>query len=937
MNRTFQDGENDQNADSADTRNVVFSQTSIDAENAEQAYYENVSEVEFRSSELSQTKSDIEAAMEQSLYETVSEVESDVYYDTGVQSGQTDKVDNQMEISKTEEQVEKHSTSECQNAVSKIEIPDKENLVHNKISNNTISQTGIETKVENEAVQVTSQKATETVKSEESLVTEQERVNINTDDIDDKPKESNFALTNLSPDMTESDSKLSSSKFSRFNRKRRNSSGSESDASDISDVSSWSPSRRSPTEFENKSHDNSKSDVSSAPLPEGSSFEKDLSDSLLDSSSSSSSSDDESLVSSDSSLDLPMKPVPVKEKETTMSKSMSTSLSKEKAEPYRPKLSPQREMSHSQSRKEEKDKTDYKPRYDTDKKQLGSSKRDEALAYWPEKAEKKLESTSLKSEKVQKHEKDFKKANNDSYLIDSTHDKPKKQFKKETDKYKDKSDKFQDNRKTESNKDNKNRHREVADDKHFESVSFVSRKDTDKFEKKEKVKQLFPIKLEDDNNKSGVEQLVLDARKQELEKFGKEIKTVSLAGKVSKDKSKSDKKSKSSTESLRSKSHDSSESHSKSNSLKDKIAASVRHEESLRHDKNRHRKSRSPTPPKAYLKAINKKIEQKVIKRLGSISPPKAYSKDLKKVVKEKKRKSSHSAERKRRPSGSAKKNRKSDSKRNDSDSESAKSISSLSDTDSDSETENWRDKKSGVSRKRDDIERERRIRQAAERENRRKERKDSDFSKDSNDRDYNDKRGGKYSGRSNNREGRTKTEIDSFDARDYRQHDNRDDRNRFRRDFHDSRKSEKVFFRKNKTFVEEEPLISKTTFFEEEVSDNSLGKDRKGVVSVIKLNRKRLSHEADLEDIKISTKHAKHKHEDLNTKVKKERLIISVQESSGDEKDKKSLKTQKTETKKKKSKHKSHDKKVLEEKGVKEQTVKLVFDKGTFKSSCIF
>ena len=250
------------------------------------------------------------------------------------------------------------------------------------------------------------------------------------------------------------------------------------------------------------------------------------------------------------------------------------------------------------------------------------------------------------------------------------------------------------------------------------------------------------------------------------------------------------------------------------------------------------------------------------------------------------------------------------------------------------SETENWRDKKSGVSRKRDDIERERRIRLAAERENLRRERKDNDLTKDSNDRVNNGRREGKYPGRSNDRQGRSRSEIDSFDARDYRQHTNRDDRNRPRRDFPDNRRNEKVFFRKNKTFVEEEPLISKTTYFEEEVSDDSLSKDRKGVVSVIKPNRKRLSQEADLEDIKISTKHAKHKHEDLNTKVKKERLIISVQESSGDEKDKKSTKANKTETKKKKSKHKSHDKKATEEKDVKEQTVKLVFDKGKMLES---
>ena len=895
----------------------------------EQSYYENVSEVEFRSSELSQTKSDIEAALEQSLYETVSEVESDVYYETGVQSGQTGKVDGQPEVTKTVEQMEVYSSSELQDNVAKTEKPVQENVVHNTTSDITNVQTDIKANVENETIQVTSQKASETIKADESVIAETANSGIN--DSNDKAKEIN-KLTNLSPEMTESDSKLSSSKFSRFNRKRRNSSGSESDGSGISDVSSWSASRRSPFEGDNKPHDNSKSDVSSAPFPEGSSFEKELSDSLSDSSSSS----DESLLSSVSSLDLPMK-----SKERTTSKTKSLSLAKEKTEPYKHKLSPQRETSHLKSRKEENIKSEFKPRYAHDKKEHGSSKRDETFANITGKTEKKIESTTVKTEKTQKSENDFKKANNDSYLIESAQVKPsRKQSKYETERIKDKYEKNQDNRKTESNKGHQNRHREMEDARHLEEVSFVSRKDNDKYDKKERVKQLFPIKLEDDYSKSGVEQLVLDARKQELEKFGKEIKTVSLAGKVSKDKSQGDKKSKSNTESVRSKSHESTDSHSKSSSIKDKIAASKKHEESLRHDKNKHRRSRSPTTPKAYLKAINKKTEQKVIKRLGSISPPKAYSKDLKKVVKEKKRKNSHSGDRKRRPSGSAKKNRKSDNKRNDSDSDSAKSISSLSDTDSDSETENWRDKKSGVSRKRDDIERERRIRLAAERENLRKERKDNDFTIDSNNREYNGRRGARYSGRSNDREGRSKSEIDSFDARDYRQHTNRDDRNRSHKDFPDSRRNEKVFFRKNKTFVEEEPLISKTTYFEEEVSDDSRDKDRKGVVSVIKPNRKRLSHEADLEDIKISTKHAKHKDEDLNTKVKKERLIISVQESSGDEKDKKSTKAQKTDTKKKKSKHKSHDKKASEDKDVKEQTVKLVFDKGKILGShlaCIF
>ena len=375
----------------------------------------------------------------------------------------------------------------------------------------------------------------------------------------------------------------------------------------------------------------------------------------------------------------------MKEKERTASKTKSWSLSKEETEPYKQKLSPQRETSHLKSRKEEYIKSEFKPKYAIDKKDHHSSlKRDETFANMTGKFEKKIESTTVKSDKTQKHENDFKKVKTD--LIDSAQGKSsKKQSKFEIEKiYKDKNEKNQDSRKTESNKGHQNRHREMEDPRHFEEVSFVSRKDNDKYEKKERVKQLFPIKLEDDFSRSGVEQLVLDARKQELEKFGKEIKTVSLAGKVSKEKPQSDNKSKSNTESLRSKSHDSTDSHSKSSSIKDKIAASKKHEESLRHDKNRHRRSRSPTPPKAYLKAINKKTEQKVIKRLGSISPPKAYSKDLKKVVKEKKRKSSHSGDRKRRPSGSAKKNRKSDNKRNDSESDSAKSISSLSDTDSD-------------------------------------------------------------------------------------------------------------------------------------------------------------------------------------------------------------------------------------------------------------
>ena len=918
MNRIIQDGDNERKTSSnVDTRNVVLGQSSADVENAEQSYYENISEVDFRSSELSQTKSDIEAALGQSFYETVSEVESDVYYETGVQSGRTGEVSNQLEVTKTAEQSVLNSSSELQNNIPNTEVSVKDSLLSNKTSDNSTVQTDIKAYIDNNTSNVASQKASETIKTDESIVIETEVAKVENNDGIDRVKEKNTTLTRFSPEMIESDSKLSSSKFSRFNRKRRNSSGSESDGSGCSDVSSWSASHQSPFEFDTKQHDYSKSDVSSTPFPERSTSDKELSDKEIDSesdSNSSSSSSDESSVSSISSVELPNK-----DNEGIASKTKSVSLTQEKTETKKQKKNLQRETPDFKSREKENNKTEVIQRHVKDKKEQSHLKRDE-----------KVESTTVKPEKTQKHESGVKKGSTDSYLLDSATDKPtRKQNKDKTEKIKDKNEKSKlaDNEKTKSNNIRQERHKEMGDIRHFEAVFFVSGKDNDKY-KKEGVKQLFPIKLEEDKSKSGVEQLVLDARKQELDKSGKEIRTVSLVGSVPKDKSQSKTKSHSNTESLRSKSHDSTDSHSKSSSMKDKIAANKKLESSRHEKSNRHRRSRSPTPPKAYLKAINKKAEQKAIKRLGSISPPKAYSKDLKKVEKEKKRKSSHSGERKR-PSGSAKKNRKSDNKRNESDSDSGKSISSLSDTDSDSETENWRDKKSGVTRKRDDIERERRMRLAAERENLRKERTDMDSTKDSKDREHNGRRGEKYSGRSDERGGRSKAEIDSFDARDYRQHINRDARHRSHRDFPDRRRNEKVFYRKNKTFVEEEPLISKTTYFEEEVSDDPLGDDRKGMVSVIKPNRKRLSSEADLEDIKISTKHAKHKHEDLNKKVRKERLIISVQESSGDEKNTKSKKAQKSDLKRKKSKHKTHEKKASEEKDLKEQTVKVVFDKG--------
>ena len=241
--------------------------------------------------------------MEQSLYETVSEVESDVYYETGVSSGQTGKVDSQPKVTKAVEQMEVYSPGELEDTVGKTEISVKDTLVHDTTSDSMNVQSEIKANVENETVQVTSQKASEKINADEIVFPETETAHINNNDSNDKAKEVDIALTRLSPEMIESDSKLSSSKFSRFNRKRRNSSGSESDGSGLSDVSSWSASRRSPTDVDNKPHDNSKSDVSSVPLPEGSSYEK-LSDSLSDSSSSSSSSD-ESLVSSVSSLDLP--------------------------------------------------------------------------------------------------------------------------------------------------------------------------------------------------------------------------------------------------------------------------------------------------------------------------------------------------------------------------------------------------------------------------------------------------------------------------------------------------------------------------------------------------------------------------------------------------------------------------------------------------------
>lgn len=903
-NKTTHDSEHElKTGDDSDVRNIHVGEMRSGCENMEQNYYENISEGEIKTSELSQTRSDIEAALE-----TVSEVESDVYYENSAQLGKTvEAVDKPPEDKTAVNQPDLNSSEEFQSDKLYREIPVKDSGFSDE--NLEIKGTFQEsdTHLDENASEHTMHRTLETVKDNNILGIEKEieSTGCDTDTVHTSKAES-AEIERLSPNTSENDSKLPSSKFSRFNRKRRNSSGSESDGSDYSDVSSWSTSHQSPFNFDSKPHDNSKSDVSSTPFSQGHISGKELpdnmeSESASESDSDSSSSSDESSASSSSSFKSSNEKY-----EKVTSKTKPASSFKEKSELYKSAEHPHKQNSLRSpevgSRENEYRKSDLLQR-----RVSGTGDKKDDIHLNPAEKKESFNSAKVTSGKSKRDEKDLKKVQSDTYFHENSQNyssgrqiKDKAEKVKQVDEGKSKS--------------TFNRH---EDTKYFEQIS-------DKNIKKEPVKQIFPIQLEEDYKTTGIEQIVLDARRQKL---GKETRTVSLTGSEQKDTSESTFHRH--TESVASKSYDRDDSHH--SSMKDKSAVSKDYFDSTKHEKSsRYRKSRSRTPPKAYLKAKNKKTEQKVLKRFGSISPPKAYSKDLKKM--EKRRKSSHSGERKRKHSGSVKKTRRSDSKKFDSATDSGKSISSLSDSDSDSETENWRDKKSGVSRKRDDIERERRMRLAAEKETDRKERKESDSVKD---RQHKDRKEERYSGRSDGREGKSKTEIDSFDARDYRQQIAWDDRHRSRRDVLDRRPHERVFYRKNKTFVEEEPMFNKT-HFEEEVSDDSKHDNKQGIASVIKPNRKRLSSEADLEDIKISRKHSKHKHEDLNKKVKKERLIISVQESSGDEKQTKSEKVRKSDSRKKKSKHKSHDKNTSGESDSvrEEQLVKVVFTEGKVKIS---
>ena len=886
-------------------------------EDFEEAKVEDVSDHElnvndeindsFKSADLSQSKSDFETR-DQSLYETVSEVESDVYYGSGVHSVQVKEVLNQSSEINTEHQVDPDVSAKEQINQSDTEIKDDSFSSVKSETRNIHSEAlaQLESSMDEKVLQKTSDAVSSEADRKMEVIEDRNSDNM---DIPFVPEAQTMGIPVASLEASESASNISSNKFSRFNRRRRNTSGSDSDASGSSDLSSWSASQSRSKFEQGLNSDNeidaaerSKSDVSSTPMSKGSiNEEKELSDIM--------SSDSDSESSSSSSSD-----------SSSSSPSSSTSLA---------------EHSEMQSQKI-RSSSSPKALSELDKKSVMLAERDsrgitKGVDFRQKNDSNKLEDQvkpelQLKENKISQDshkpihgEKSESRTSRKYDLLDGDNGNIKSR------QYEDIKGRTINQREGAKSKYHNYEQGEV---RHFKQISLDNEKE--KVNKmKEQTKSTFGDKSYGKDSKKGeIEQIILDARRQKLESSentSKETRTISLESRWQKEKLHGRKQD--DFESQTKKKSDGCESvdHKKDSAVKVKNNVDKQESKDASHEKSRrYRRSRSKTPPKAYLKAVNKKAVKE--KRLGSTTPPKAYSKDLKKVDK---RKKSHSGDRKRRSSGSSKKNRITGDKRKNSENDTDKSISSLSDNESDSETENWRNKKTGASRKRDDIERERRIRQAAEREKLRQERKD---------REDKDRREDKVLERNIDEEHRYKSEIDSFDARDYRQHKSWENRSRFHRSLGERRSDEKVFYRKNKTFIEEEPHYSKSYFFEEEFSDDSKRNAKKGIVSVVKPDRKRRISEVDLEDIKISSRPDKQKKDDFSKKIKKERLIISVQESSEDENDTRSAKTRKAGSKRKKTKHKrSKEESTGESENEREkQSISVTFSKGKLNNACV-
>ena len=871
--------------------------------------------------------------MDQSLYETVSEIESDVYYDSVVQSdrdrktyihsGKQNSDDQVYENISSEADLSKLDTTVVNKDVSFTNKETKDNKPDTTVFGRDDSFTSEETNNKN----VLSESLTSIQYNQDKhIIAENSGNNNNKFMVDKEPEIENWQwqsfdsnsrlevlkeLSGVPPDVTESVSTLSSSKFSRFNRRRRNS--SDSDESKYSDVSSMSASlhisqSRSVTgqlEADQKNdmtHGNSKSDVSSRPLSGDSPNvgEEDLSDSVSsesdsdsDSESSSSTSSDQTTSSSSSSGRSLLG-----EQDGEMSSEAKTMLPcKGKSELDQSRTSPQKHKTVSSPESYVRETTEdkeilvqkhlsYSHKYSAESDD-DFSKKKESLGSGKSCSQHKSEREEINE--IRHETQDIQNPNGRHYGGISG----------------------KIGKSDEKSKNSESEHREKGYLKHMINKKCI---DTKRKEETFKNSEMNENRLKQ-TKVNEIEQIVLDARKQNLEKDSSVVTMRNSSVKVKQVCKVEGHTSCSQTNEL---CHISdARSQTINSTTKDRSSVKKHHLNTTGHEKlSRYKRSRSRTPPKAYSKDINKKVMS--YKRIGSITPPKAYSKDLKMVQK---RRSSGQH------TGNAKKKRKKSSSKAEFQSDSDKSVSSLSDVDSESETENWRDKKIGVSRKRDDIERERRIRQAAAKEKLKKENKDKIIG--SKDREYKEKREAKQPDRRDRNVAYSKNDIDSFDARDYRQHMISENRRTYHRSFVQRKPNERVFYRKNKTFIEEEPEYNKPCFFEEELSDESRDIGNEGVVSVIKHNRKRTNSDVKLDDMKISSGTGIQKDLDLSKQVIKERLIISVQDSS-DENDIKKTKIKKTDNKKKvKHKRSQQDISGESEHGRKKQVINVTFSQG--------
>ena len=853
-------------------------------------------DVSYADTDASQTKEE-SVIIDQPLYEPVSsEIESEISYDN-IDDSERIK-DSKPPNLKSDDQLQVNVVSDADEKVPRMDISD-------------VSIT--------ESVTTLECNKDEQVNKESNHIKKLDIENVKEQDSNSSTKLdlSKETLLKSSLDVTESSSNLSSSKFSRFNRRRRNS--SDSDNSRHSDMSDSLSTNNKDTIGFMSSHlksENGNVKVNSAlePFSELPRFDDDgilskmismESDSDSDSSSSVSSSDQTSSSSSPYASDKEEGPLSI------MNKSIAPLKDNFEAE----------KLSHKINSFETGDVGISKSTKATEQKQLYNTKRNENNLY--EEFSKTKSNANCTSQ-----DKGIRKGNSVKHKV-SDKDMDSSIKTKAFDDLKHMSEKQNitdlslSSESIKYNKHVSDRQRKTSDSfsatkSDTKSKSVIHKKDLESKKEKEQAKTLPTDKRSNKRTEiSKLEQSVVEPRKRSAIK---DSSTVNFEGDLHVHKPKYvDKRGV--------------EPKLKENFTSDQISCNnskdrniVKKQIETKDDghNNRHKTSRSRTPPKAYSKDINKKnVRDKRLrsvsppkvrgKRLRSVTPPKAYSRELNKVKKRKSDKQAASVKKKRKGLGS----------KSEFQSDSDKSISSLSDFNSESETENWRDKKTGISRKRDDIERERRIRQAAAREKLKKESKDKTF--DSKDRFYKDRRIKRADSEERNVRF-YKNEVDSFDARDYRQQANLESKRHYNRGFVERNSREKVFYRKNKTFIEEEPSYSKLCFFEEEKSDDSHHNAGESIVSIVKPKRERSKSYDKFKDFGGG----KEVNLDLATKVKKERLIVSVQESSDDESDMRTNKNKKR--KHMKHKQSQHSKSRDNKQQRKQQTINITFNQGKAK-----